>query len=185
VYGRPAEVGRARMIIDTELGAAGLIARQVSLALRPDNPELLVATSPPDPRQLRNSVTDDLSSLFIVLAGICLLIGAFGIANTTLVGVLERTPEIGLRRAVGAQRRHVAVQFLTESMALGLLGGLIGTGLGVLTVVIVALVRQWTAVLEPWAVLPAPLIGAIVGLLAGLYPALRAAWIEPLEALRR
>jgi putative ABC transport system permease protein len=111
--------------------------------------------------------------------------GAFAIANTTLIGVLERTGEIGLRRALGGRRRHIASQFLAESTGLGLLGGLIGTSVGVLVVIVVALVRQWSAILEPWAVLPAPLVGAAVGLLAGLYPALRAAWIEPLEALRR
>lgn len=184
-YGPPAADSRARMIIDTALGAAGLVARQAPLALRPDQPELFSVVTPPEPRELRNEVSSDLDALFLALAGICLVVGAFGIANTTLVGVLERTGEIGLRRALGGQRRHIASQFLAESTSLGLLGGLIGTSVGVVVVIVVALVRQWSAILEPWAVLPAPLIGAAVGLLAGLYPALRAAWIEPLEALRR
>ncbi|MFD0630372.1 ABC transporter permease [Catenulispora yoronensis] len=113
------------------------------------------------------------------------MIGAVGIANTTLVAVLERTGEIGLRRSLGARPRHIAGQFLAESTVLGTLGGLIGTSVGVGLVVGVAVSRDWTAVLQPWAVLPAPLIGSVVGLLAGLYPALRAAWIEPVEALRR
>jgi putative ABC transport system permease protein len=120
-----------------------------------------------------------------VLAAICLVVGAVGIANTTLVAVLERTGEIGLRRALGARPRHITAQFLTESTALGALGGLIGTSVGVAVVVATALARHWTAVLEPYAVLPAPLIGALVGFAAGLYPALRAARIEPLDALRR
>jgi len=126
----------------------------------------------------------DLAGLFLILALISLLIGAVGIANTTLVAVLERTAEIGLRRAVGARPRHIAAQFLAESTALGTLGGLIGTCIGVGTVVIFAAAKHWTAVLDPAYTLPAPLIGSVVGFLAGAYPALRAARTSPLAALR-
>jgi putative ABC transport system permease protein len=184
-YGPPAAGSRARMIIDTALGAAGLVASQAPLALRPDWPELFSVVTPAEPRELSKNVSSDLDALFLALAGICLVVGAFAIANITLIGVLERTGEIGLRRALGGQRRHIASQFLAEGASLGLLGGLIGTSVGVLVVIVVAMVREWSAILEPWVVLPAPLVGAAVGLLAGLYPALRAAWIEPVEALRR
>ena len=126
----------------------------------------------------------DLAGLFLILALVSLFIGAVGIANTTLVAVLERTEEIGLRRAVGARPRHIAAQFLAESTALGTLGGLIGTCIGVGTVVIFAAAKDWTAVLNPAYTLPAPLIGSVVGLLAGAYPALRAARTSPLAALR-
>ena len=126
----------------------------------------------------------DLAGLFLILALISLLIGAVGIANTTLVAVLERTEEIGLRRAVGARPRHIAAQFLAESTTLGTLGGLIGTCIGVAVVVIFAAAKNWTAVLNPAYTLPAPLIGSVVGLLAGAYPALRAARTSPLAALR-
>ncbi len=183
-YGEPTDQ-RANMLIETRLGAAQLIAHQAALALRPDEPNLFKISAPPDPTTLRDGVTGDFNALFLLLAGITLVIGAVGIANTTLVAVLERTGEIGLRRALGARPRHIAAQFLTESAALGTLGGLIGTSLGTAVVVGTALARHWTAVLEPWTVLPAPLIGTMVGLLAGLYPALRAAYIEPAEALRR
>jgi putative ABC transport system permease protein len=108
-----------------------------------------------------------------------------GIANTTLVAVLERVSEIGLRRALGARPVHIAAQFLAESTALGLFGGLIGASVGVLAVLAVTIYHHWTALLDPRLVLAAPLAGALIGLLAGLYPALRAGTVEPADALRR
>jgi putative ABC transport system permease protein len=183
-YGAPVD-DPAQALIRTRTGAAALIAKQAPLALRPDHPGLLRAVPPVDPHALRDQVSTDMSGLFLVLAAICLVVGAVGIANTTLVAVLERTGEIGLRRALGARRRHITAQFITESTALGALGGLMGTVTGVAVVIGTSLARDWTAVLEPYTVLPAPLIGVVIGFLAGLYPALRAARIEPLEALRR
>ncbi|MDV5147881.1 ABC transporter permease [Streptomyces sp. SBC-4] len=103
------------------------------------------------------------------------------------VAVLERRGEIGLRRgALGAGPRHIAAQLLTQSTVPGTLGGLAGTAIGVGggVVAAVALVREWTAVINPSTVGLAPAVGWLTGLLAGLYPALRAAKVEPLEALR-
>ena len=174
----------AQMVVATSIGAAQAVARQLAAAELPADPGRLVVTSPPNPQNLQSEVSGDLAGLFLVLALISLLIGAVGIANTTLVAVLERTEEIGLRRAVGARPRHIAAQFLAESTALGTLGGLIGTCIGVGTVVIFAAFKDWTAVLNPAYTLPAPLIGSVVGFLAGAYPALRAARTSPLAALR-
>jgi putative ABC transport system permease protein len=187
-YGNP-EPGignqdEAQMVIATRIGAAQTVAKQIAAAELPTDPARLVVTSPPNPQNLQSQVSADLAGLFLVLALISLLIGAVGIANTTLVAVLERTEEIGLRRAVGARPRHIAAQFLAESTTLGTLGGLIGTCIGVGVVVIFAATKNWTAVLNPVYTLPAPLIGSLVGLLAGAYPALRAARTSPLAALR-
>ncbi len=175
----------AQMVVATRIGAARAVARQMATAELPTDPGRLVVTSPPSPQNLQSEVSGDLAGLFLILALVSLFIGAVGIANTTLVAVLERTEEIGLRRAVGARPRHIAAQFLAESTALGTLGGLIGTCIGVGTVVIFAAAKDWTAVLNPAYTLPAPLIGSVVGLLAGAYPALRAARTSPLAALRR
>jgi putative ABC transport system permease protein len=183
-YGPPT-APRATMLIETKLGAAPLIARQAARALRPDNPHLFNVAAPANPGDLKRHVTTTFNGLFLLLAAISLLIGAVGIANTTLVAVLERTGEIGLRRALGARPRHIAAQFLVESVATGSLGALIGTALAVATIVGTAISKQWTPIIQPWTVVAAPGLGAIVGVLAGLYPALRAARIQPADALRR
>lgn len=170
--------------VDVAIGAASLIADQAAIALNPDEPSLLQVQKPPEPEDLRGSVEGDVNALFLLLGGVSLIVGAIGIANVTLVSVLERTGEIGLRRALGAARRHIAGQFLMESTAMGLVGGVIGASLGVLIVVGVSASRTWTPVLDPWLPFAAPAIGALTGLLAGLYPALRAARLEPVDALR-
>ena len=170
--------------IDTEIGAAPLIASQAAIAVSPNEPTAVRVQKPPDPEELRGDVESDVNSLFLILGGVSLLVGAIGIANVTLVSVLERTGEIGLRRALGAARRHIAYQFLLESTSMGFVGGVIGASFGVLVVVAISVSRQWTPVLDTWAPLAAPFVGAAVGLVAGLYPAMAAARMEPVDALR-
>lgn len=170
--------------IDTEVGAAELIASQAAIAVSPNDPDLVRVQSPPSPESLQTQVEGDVNALFLVLGAVSLLVGAIGIANVTLVSVLERVGEIGLRRALGASRRHIAYQFLLESTGIGLFGGVIGASAGVLVVVAVSASNDWTPVLDTRVPLGAPLLGAVVGLLAGLYPAWRASRLEPVESLR-
>jgi ABC-type antimicrobial peptide transport system permease subunit len=174
----------AAVHVDTAIGAATLIAHQAPLALTPNQPSLVQASTAGEPRKVKGQVASDVNTLFLILGGVSLLVGAIGIANVTLVSVIERTGEIGLRRSLGATRRHIAAQFLTESGLLGLVGGAIGASLGILVVVAVSLARTWTPVLDPWLPFAAPAVGAAVGLVSGLYPASRAATLQPVDALR-
>jgi ABC-type antimicrobial peptide transport system permease subunit len=173
-----------RVVIETDLGAANLIADQAPVALNPNAPESLAASAPPTPTRARDEVQSDVNGLFLLLGVISLVVGAIGIANVTLVTVMERTGEIGLRRAIGARRRHIAVQFLCESAAMGLVGGIIGASVGIVVVVSVSAAQDWTPLLDVWLPFLAPPAGALVGLIAGLYPSIRAARMEPVEALR-
>jgi len=187
----------AEVHIDAEVGATTLLANErmtisesgaqanmVQIALTPDDPESLRTQASQGYTAVREDVEGDVEALFIVLGAVSLLVGGLGIANVTLVSVLERTPEIGLRRALGAARRHIGAQFLLESTVTGLLGGIIGASTGVLVIVGVSAVRDWTPVLEGYLPFASVGLGALIGLLAGTYPALRAAQTEPITALR-
>jgi len=174
----------AEVHIDADIGATQLVAGQAPLALTPDDPESLRTQASQGYTAVRQDVEQDVNALFVILGAVSLLVGGLGIANVTLVSVLERTPEIGLRRALGAARRHIAAQFLLESTVTGLLGGIIGASLGVLVIVAVSAARDWTPVLDGYLPFAAVGLGALIGLIAGTYPALRAARIEPITALR-
>jgi putative ABC transport system permease protein len=118
------------------------------------------------------------------IAGISLLVGGIGITNILLASVLERTREIGVRRAVGARQRDIRLQFLTEAFAISAVGGVAGILLGVGIAAAVGAWAGWPTVVEGWSVLLASGVAVGVGLLAGTYPAARAAALDPIDALR-
>jgi putative ABC transport system permease protein len=166
------------------VGAGPVVADQVPVALSPNAPETVTMQVPASGSAVRDSVQADINTIFLALGGVALLIGGLGIANVTLLSVMERVGEIGLRRALGARRRDIAAQFMLESVAVGLLGGLIGAALGVAVVVVVSAAQQWTPILDTTVVLASAAGGGVIGLVAGIYPALKAASVEPITALR-
>ena len=118
------------------------------------------------------------------IAGISLLVGGIGIMNIMLANVSERTREIGIRRAIGASRRHIIIHFLGESILLTILGGILGILLGALAALGVNLFIQWRTSITVWPVLSALIMSIAVGIASGIYPAVKAADMEPVEALR-
>jgi putative ABC transport system permease protein len=118
------------------------------------------------------------------IAGISLLVGGIGIMNTMLASVAERTREIGIRRAVGATRKHIVVQFLCESIVLTTAGGILGIVLGSGGALAISKVAGWKTLLTFWSILLSVLMAGCVGLISGLYPAARAAGLDPARALR-
>ncbi len=174
----------AAVQIRTALGAAQLVGHQAPIALAPSDPSLMAASVPPSGSTIQTKVKSDVNALFLVLGAVALLAGAVGIANVTLLSVMERIGEIGLRRALGATRRDIGGQFLIESGVVGFLGGLVGASSGVLVTLGVSATRAWNPVLDVRLAAGAPLLGVVIGVLAGAYPAWRACAVEPIDALR-
>jgi putative ABC transport system permease protein len=150
----------------------------------PEAPEEVEVSRPSDALEARAAAAGALTSLFLGLGAVALLVGAVGIANVMVISVLERRGEIGLRRALGATRAHVRLQFLAESLLLVSVGGAIGVITGILATVIYAASQSWRLAIPPEAIVGGVLASLAVGALAGLYPASRAARVAPSEALR-
>lgn len=159
--------------------------QQVAAATaNPAEPSTVAVSRPSDLLKARTETNTALTGLVLSLAGVALLVGGVGIANTMVVGVMERRGEVGLRRALGARRGQITAQFLIEAVLLGLFGGLAGASMGVVVVYGYAAAQGWPVTVPvTWAV-TGPAVAVVVATVAGLYPALRASRMSPTGALR-
>jgi putative ABC transport system permease protein len=172
------------IFVRTDPGSVDRVLGLLASAANPEHPDQVQASRPTEAIEARAAAASAFTQLLLGLGAVALLVGAVGIANIMVISVLERRSEIGLRRALGATKRHIAAQFLTESLLLAAVGGTAGVATGGLITLAYARIRGWGVIL------PAQYLGAgiatalLIGTLAGLYPALRAARMPPAEALR-
>ena len=149
----------------------------------PEHPTEVTVARPSDALVARADAQGALNSLFLGLGAVSLLVGAIGVGNVMLIGVLERRSEIGLRRALGATRGHIRIQFLTEAMLLALLGGAVGVGLGAAATATYAHTKHWAIVIPTLAWAGGLACAVLIGAIAGMLPAIRAARLSPTQAL--
>ena len=149
----------------------------------PENPNQVTVSHPSSTLVARARAKGALNSLFLGLGAVSLLVGAVGVGNVMLIGVLERRSEIGLRRALGATKGNIRVQFLSEALLLGVIGGIAGVALGVLATAIYATTQHWAVVIPNLAWAGGLGAALAIAAIAGLLPALRAARMSPTQAL--
>ncbi len=160
------------------------VANLLAPTADPQNASGVSVTRPSDVLEARAAAKGQFTTLLLGLGAVALLVGAIGIANIMVISVLERRGEIGLRRALGATRRHISLQFLTESALLAAIGGIVGLALGAGATEVYSLAQKQPFVVPLYALIAAPTAGFVIGAVAGLYPAGKAARLSPTEALR-
>lgn len=171
-------------LIGTGPGAAQQVAGQVPFVIDPVAPDSIDVFAPVDPGTLRAEIESDVLTTLLAFSGIALLAATLALGNAMIMAVLERQAEIGLRRAVGARRRHITALVLVESVMIGAGGGVLGLVAGLLVIVSITVANRWAPVFEP-ATAPLAIAGGIVvGAVGGLAAAVRAARIQPGQSLR-
>jgi putative ABC transport system permease protein len=156
----------------------------LAASANPENPGNVNVSQPSATLVARADAQGTFNDLFLALAAVALLVGAVGVANIMIIGVLERRSEIGLRRALGATKANIRTQFLSEAIVLALLGGIVGVLAGITATAIYASTKGWAVVIPPLAWGGGLTAALAIGAIAGLLPAIRAARMSPTEALR-
>jgi putative ABC transport system permease protein len=149
----------------------------------PQEPSQVSVSRPSEALIARAKAKSALNGLFLGLGAVSLLVGAVGVANTMVISVLERRSEIGLRRALGATKGHIRVQFLSEATLLAFLGGGVGVGLGAAATALYAHIKHWAVIIPTLAWTGGIVSALLIGAIAGLLPAIRAARLQPTQAL--
>lgn len=180
----PADISPTTVYVRTQPEMIDEVRRLLPRNANPESSEAVRVSRPSDALAARAAVSTTFTALLVGLGSVALLVGAVGIANIMIMAVLERRSEIGLRRALGATRRHIRTQFLIEAMMLSGTGGLIGVALGTGITAAFATNRGWPVTMPPEALAAAIILAIVVGVLAGIYPSNRAARLQPAEAVR-
>ncbi len=173
-----------RILVRVDPDQVDAVMGVMAATANPENPEEVEVARPTDALEAKEAADDALTALFLGLGAVALLVGGVGIANVMVISVLERRSEIGLRRALGATKRHVASQFLSEALLLSGIGGVGGVLLGAAVTTAYAAIKGWDALIPPIAIGGGVIAALVIGAVAGLYPAIRAARMSPTEALR-
>ena len=167
----------------TDPGAVEAVRDLLARTANPARPNEVDVSRPSDALAAQAAVDKTFTGLLLGLGAVALLVGGIGVANTMVISVLERRAEIGLRRSLGATRQHIRTQFLTESLLLSVLGGGAGILLGSGVTAGYATLQDWPTVVPSWVIAGGITAALIIGGIAGLYPAIRAARVAPTEAL--
>ncbi|MBP2708275.1 ABC transporter permease [Microbispora sp. RL4-1S] len=176
--------GHPTMIYERSSDAAVAdVAAVLARTVNPENPEEVEVSRPSDALAARTAAAGAFTDLLLGLGAVALLVGGVGIANTMIISVLERRREIGRRRAIGATRGQIRLQFLTESLLLSGLGGAVGAVLGAAVTFAYAATNRFPAVVPPWAFAGGMGATLVIGVIAGIYPAVRASRLSPTVAL--
>ena len=173
-----------RVVVRVDPRRVDQVTTVLSATANPEFPEEVVVDRPSEALEAAEAAEDTLTTLFVGLGSIALLVGGVGIANVMVISVIESRGEIGLRRALGATRRHIASQFLGEALLLAFMGGVGGVIIGITATAVYANVKDWALIVPPIAIVGGLGAALLIGGVAGLYPATRAARLSPTEALR-